>query len=322
MKKMGVLTSGGDAPGMNACIRAVVRTAIANNVGVIGIQLGYIGLLEKDFIEMGPRSVSNIIQRGGTILKTSRCEEFKRGDGREKAAKNLKEFSIEGLVVIGGDGTFHGAKKLEEEWGVKVIGIPGTIDNDLYGTDLTIGFSTAVANAIDAVDKIRDTAGSHDRHFIVEVMGRKAGFIALEVGVSCGAEEILIPERKTDLNKIASRIIEGRLKGKTSYIIIVAEGNEEGDSFEIARKLNRLTGLEYKICVLGHIQRGGAPTSTDRILATRLGVWAVENLLRGESGKMVGEVGDKLALTPFEETWLKKKTIDERYMNWVKILSL
>jgi 6-phosphofructokinase 1 len=179
-----------------------------------------------------------------------------------------------------------------------------------------------VANAIDAVDKIRDTAGSHDRHFIVEVMGRKSGFIALEVGVSCGAEEILIPERKTDLNKIASRIIEGRLKGKTSYIIIVAEGNEEGDSFEIARKLNRLTGLEYKICVLGHIQRGGAPTSTDRILGTRLGVFAVESLIKGESGKMAGEISGKLVLTPFEETWMKKKTIDEKYMDLVKILSL
>lgn len=322
MKKIGILTSGGDAPGMNACVRAVVRTSISNNVEVMGIQRGYLGLIEKDFIEMGPRSVSNIIQRGGTILKSSRCEDFKRGDGRKKAANNLNEAGIEGLVVIGGDGTFQGAKKLGDEWDIKVIGIPGTIDNDIYGTDLTIGFDTAVNTALDAVDKIRDTAGSHDRQFIVEVMGRDAGFIALEVGMSCGAEEILIPEIKTDLNKIAQRIMEGRLKGKTSYIIIVAEGDEEGDAFEISHKLHKITGLEYKVCVLGHIQRGGAPTATDRILGTKLGIWAVEYLINGESGKMIGEVGGKPLLTPFEDTWKKKKSIDEMYMDWVKILSV
>jgi len=322
MKKIGVLTSGGDAPGMNACVRAVVRTATSNNVEVMGIQGGYLGLIEKDFIEMGPRSVSNIIQRGGTILKSSRCEDFKRGDGRKKAAHNINEAGIEGLVVIGGDGTFQGAKKLGDEWSIKVIGIPGTIDNDIYGTDLTIGFDTAVNTALDAVDKIRDTAGSHDRQFIVEVMGRHAGFIALEVGMSCGAEEILIPEIKTDLNKIAQRIMEGRLKGKTSYIIIVAEGDEEGGAFEISHKLHKITGLEYKVCVLGHIQRGGAPTATDRILGTKLGIWAVEHLINGESGKMIGEVGGKPLLTPFEETWKKKKSIEEMYMDWVKILSV
>ncbi|MFC1563268.1 6-phosphofructokinase, partial [candidate division KSB1 bacterium] len=302
MEKIGILTSGGDAPGMNACIRSVVRTAIANNIAVVGIQRGYQGLLEKDFIEMGPRSVSNIIQRGGTILKTSRCEDFKKWDGREKAVNNLKGVNVEGMVVIGGDGTFHGAKKLSEEWGINIIGVPGTIDNDIYGTDLTIGFDTAVNTALEAVDKIRDTAGSHDRQFIVEVMGRHAGFIALEVGMSCGAEEILIPERRTDIKKIAQRIMEGRISGKTSYIIIVAEGDEEGDAFEISHKLNRITGLEYKICVLGHIQRGGAPTATDRILGTELGIWAVENLLKGETGKMIGEVDRKPLLTPFEDT--------------------
>ena len=322
MNKIGVLTSGGDAPGMNACIRAVVRTAIYNNIEVVGVQRGYMGLLEKDFVEMGPRSVSNIIQRGGTILKSSRCEDFERGDGREKAAQNLNEANIEGLVVIGGDGTFRGAKKLGDEWEIKVIGVPGTIDNDIYGTDLTIGFDTAVNTALDAVDKIRDTAGSHERQFIIEVMGRDAGFIALEVGMGGGAEEILIPEIKTDLNKIAQRILEGRIKGKTSYIIIVAEGDECGDASEISRKLHRLTGLEYKICVLGHIQRGGAPTATDRILGTKLGIWAVEYLLNGESGKMIGEVGGKSILTPFEETWKKKKSIEEKYTDWLKILSL
>jgi len=322
MKKIGVLTSGGDAPGMNACVRAVVRTAISNNVEVVGIQRGYLGLIERDFIEMGPRSVSNIIQRGGTILKSSRCEDFKRGDGREKAANNINEAGIEGLVVIGGDGTFQGAKKLGDEWDIKVIGIPGTIDNDIYGTDLTIGFDTAVNTALDAGDKIRDTAGSHDRQFIVEVMGRHAGFIALEVGMSCGAEEILIPEIKTDLNKIAQRIMEGRLKGKMSYIIIVAEGDEEGDAFEISHKLHKITGLEYKVCVLGHIQRGGAPTATDRILGTKLRIWAVEYLINGESGKMIGEVGGKPLLTPLEETWKKKKSIEKMYMDWIKILSV
>lgn len=306
MKKIGVLTSGGDSPGMNACIRAVVRTAIANSLEVIGIQRGYIGMLDKDFVEMGPRSVSNIIQRGGTILKTSRCEDFKTGNGRQRAYENIRAVGIEGLVTIGGDGTFHGAKKIDEEAGIKVLGTPGTIDNDLYGTDFTIGFNTAVATGMEAVDKIRDTAGSHDRHFIVEVMGRHAGFIALEVGVSCGAEEILIPERKTDLNKISQRIMEGRIKGKTSYIIIVAEGNEEGDSYEISYKLNRFTGLEFKVCVLGHIQRGGSPTSIDRILGTRLGIGAVEYLIKGESGKMVGEVDGEIILTPFEETWKKR----------------
>jgi len=322
MKKIGVLTSGGDAPGMNACIRAVVRTALSSEVEVVGIQRGYQGLLEKDFIVMGPRSVSNIIQRGGTILKSSRCEDFKRGDGREKAARILQQEDIGGMVLIGGDGTFHGAKKLSEEWGIKTIGVPGTIDNDLYGTDLTIGFDTAVNTALDALDKIRDTAGSHDRQFIVEVMGRHAGFIALEVGMGCGAEEILIPERKTEIERIAKRIMEGRISGKTSYIIIVAEGDEEGDAFEISHKLRKITGLEYKVCVLGHIQRGGSPTATDRILGTKLGIWAVEFLLNGETGKMVGEVDGKPLLTPFEETWKNKKSIDGKLMDWLKILSI
>ncbi len=322
MKKIGVLTSGGDAPGMNACIRSIVRTAISNNIKVIGIQRGYQGLLEKDFIEMGPRSVSNIIQRGGTILKTSRCEDFKRWDGREKAVNRLKEMNIDGIVVIGGDGTFHGAKKISEEWEVKIIGVPGTIDNDIYGTDYTVGFDTAVNTAVEAVDKIRDTAGSHDRQFIIEVMGRHAGFIALEVGMSCGAEEILIPERKTLIKKIAQRIMEGKISGKTSYIIIVGEGDEEGDAFEISHKLNRITGLEFKICVLGHIQRGGSPSAIDRILGTKLGIWAVESLLKGETGKMIGEVDSKPHLTPLEDTWEKKKSIDDRLMDWLKILSL
>ena len=322
MKKIGVLTSGGDAPGMNACIRSIVRTSVFHNIQIVGIQHGYTGLIGKDFIELGTRSVSNIIQRGGTILKSSRCEEFTRGNGREKAAANIKEEGIGGLIVIGGDGTFHGAKKLNDEWDIPVMGVPGTIDNDIYGTDYTIGFDTAVHTAVEAVDKIKDTAGSHDRHFIIEVMGRHAGFIALEVGISCGAEEIIMPETKTELDKISQRIMEGRIKGKTSYIIIVAEGDEAGDAFEIARKLHQLTGLGFKVCVLGHIQRGGSPTAMDRILGTKLGMKAVENLKKGKSDKMVGEINGKLVLTPFEDTWTKKKPIDGKYMDWIKILSL
>jgi len=310
MKRVGVLTSGGDAPGMNACLRAVVRTGIYNKLEVIGIQRGYAGLLEGDMTEMNLSSVSNIIQRGGTIIKTARSEEFKTYEGREKAVEILDKAGIDGLIVIGGDGTFRGAYELHQIWDKQIIGVPGTIDNDVYGTDWTIGYDTAVNTALDAIDKIRDTAASHERLFFVEVMGRYAGFIALEVGIAGGAEEILIPETRTDLNRIAEELAIGRARGKTSSIIVVAEGDEAGGAFNIARKVKEISGIDYRVVVLGHIQRGGSPTAKDRVLASKLGAAAIEAILQGETNKMVGEIGGKIVLTPSGDTWGKKKEID------------
>lgn len=319
--KIGVLTSGGDSPGMNAAIRAVVRIGIHHGLEVYGIRRGYAGLMEKEIEKMHLGSVSNIIQRGGTILKTARSEEFKTPEGRKKAAAVLKELGIDALVVIGGDGTFRGATDLNKECGILVIGLPGTIDNDVYGTDFTIGYDTAINTALSAIDKIRDTATAHSRIFFVEVMGRDVGFIALEVGVAGGAEEILIPETPTDLDGICTRVQEGRARGKSSMIIVVAEGDEAGGAFDIAEKIKGKIGGDYRVCVLGHVQRGGSPTARDRVLASKLGAAAVEGLLAGKTNVMAGEINGKVVFTPVNETWEKKKKIDMELDRIAKILA-
>jgi 6-phosphofructokinase 1 len=320
MIRIGVFTSGGDAPGMNACVRAVVRNGLYNGCEVIGIQHGYEGMIEGKFVDMGARSVSNIIQRGGTILRTARSEEFKGPEGRAKAASNLAKAGIEGLVAIGGDGTFQGATLLSEESGLAIVGVPGTIDNDLFGTDFTIGYDTAVNTAMEAIDKIRDTAASHDRLFYVEVMGRDAGFIALDVGISSGAEYVAIPEERTNVDALKEDL-EASKQAKSSAIIIVAEGEEEGGAFSLAEKIRDAAGYDYRVCVLGHIQRGGSPTARDRILASRLGVAAVDALLEGKSGVMVGEIHGQISYTPIAETWKNRKKVDNDLWRLSKILS-
>lgn len=321
MKRIGVFTSGGDAPGMNACIRAVVRTALYHRVEVIGIMRGYEGMIEGDFVPMDRGSVSNIIQLGGTILKTSRCKEFHYKRGRRKAIQKLRNAGIEGLIAIGGDGTFKGAHKLYLESGIPVIGIPATIDNDIYGTDRTIGFDTAINTALDAIDRIRDTAIAHGRIFWVEVMGRLAGFIAVDVGVAGGAEAILIPEVKTDIDKLSKQLLMWHNMGKTSCIMIVAEGDEAGGAFQLAQLVKDKTGLDSRVTVLGHIQRGGKPTAMDRVLASKLGAAGVEALLCGEADKMVGEVNGQIVLTPLEEAYSKRKPIENSLLALAEILA-
>jgi 6-phosphofructokinase 1 len=299
---------------MNAAIRAVVRTAASNGIKVFGIERGYSGLIYEEYGEMTRQMVSNTIQRGGTILKTSRCAEWKNPQGREKGAKLLQRLGVEGLVVIGGDGSFHGAHYFYEENEIPVIGVPATIDNDIYGTDYTIGYDTAVNIALDSIDKIRDTADSHDMMFIVEVMGRHSGFIALEVGIGGGAEEILIPETKANLDEIAQRIFDGRRRGKSSNIIIVAEGAEEGNAYTVANKIRRICGMEYRVVVLGHIQRGGSPTSKDRTLASLLGSQAVFGLMEGKTDLMIGEINKEIVFTPLKDSWEKSKPIEKKLL--------
>ncbi|HXX64055.1 MAG TPA: 6-phosphofructokinase [Bacteroidota bacterium] len=320
MKTIGVYTSGGDAPGMNACVRAVVRSGLYNGCEVIGIQHGYEGMITGNFVDLGARSVSNIIQRGGTILRTARSEAFRTTEGRAQAALHLKKAGIEGLIAIGGDGTFQGATLLSEEHGVAIVGVPGTIDNDLFGTDFTIGYDTAVNTAMESIDKIRDTAASHDRLFYVEVMGRDAGFIALDVGISSGAEYVAIPESRTNLDALRE-YLEKYKKVKSSAIIIVAEGEKEGGAFSLAEKIKDTAGYDYRVCVLGHIQRGGSPSARDRILASRLGLSAVDALLEGQSGVMVGEIHGKIAFTPLKETWTQRKALNEDLWRLARILA-
>ncbi|MDX1603383.1 MAG: 6-phosphofructokinase [Salinimicrobium sediminis] len=290
IKKIGVLTSGGDAPGMNAAIRAVVRSCSYFDVECVGIYRGYQGLIEGDFEVLTARSVRNIINKGGTFLKSARSKEFRTVEGRAKAFQKLKDAGIDALVVIGGDGTFTGAIYLEEEHGIPIVGIPGTIDNDINGTDYTIGYDTALNTVVDAIDKIRDTASSHDRLFLVEVMGRDAGDIALNAGVGAGAEEILIPEEDMGVERMMESLEKSRKTGKTSSIIVVAEGEKSGKNiFELAEYIGeKMVDYDIRVSVLGHIQRGGAPSCYDRVLASKLGVGAVEAVLRGESGVMVG----------------------------------
>lgn len=321
IRRIGVFTSGGDAPGMNACIRAVVRTALFHGVEVLGIMRGYEGMIEGDFVPMDRRSVSNIIQTGGTILKTSRCKEFHYKAGRRKAIQKLREAGIDGLIAIGGEGTFRGAHKLYIESGIPIIGVPATIDNDLYGTDYTIGFDTAINTALDAIDRIRDTAIAHGRIFWVEVMGRLSGFIAVDVGVAGGAEAILIPEVKTDIGELSKQLLQWHSMGKTSCIMVVAEGDEAGGAFQLAQVVKDKTGLDSRVTVLGHIQRGGKPTARDRVLASKLGAAAVEALLSGETDKMVGEVNGQIVLTPLEEAYSRKKPLDKSLIALAQLLA-
>src|SRR3954470_3631478 len=287
--KIGVLTSGGDSPGMNAAIRAVVRTGIYHNLEVYGIMRGYSGMIDDDISKMESRSVANIIQRGGTILKCARSNEFREPAGRVKAYENLKKRGINGLVVIGGDGSFKGAQKFSNEFDIPCIGLPGTIDKDIAGTDFTIGFDTAVNTAVEAIDKIRDTADAHDRLFIVEVMGRDAGYIALHSGIATGAENILIPEAKTDIDELIKSLGEKAKRKKLVNLVVVAEGDEFGGANEIARIIKeRMPNADTRVCILGHIQRGGSPTCMDRLIASRMGYHAVECLLQGRHNVMIG----------------------------------
>jgi len=300
MKRIALLTSGGDSPGMNAAIRAIVKTCLFHNIVPIGISDGYKGMVQKDFFPMSYGDVDNIIHTGGTLLGSSRCLEFKNKSTREIAIQNLKENEIDGLIVIGGDGTFTGATILSSEMGIPVIGIPGTIDNDIYGTDHTIGYDTALNTVINAVDKIRDTASSHHRIFFIEVMGRHAGFIAINAAIASGAESVLIPEEAPNLNKLVAQI-QNQNKGKRSSIIIVAEGEQEGGSIELINKVSpMLEGYDLRPTVLGHIQRGGSPSAFDRILATKMGSHAVELLLAGQHSVMIGCIGDNLITTSLE----------------------
>jgi 6-phosphofructokinase 1 len=310
IKKIGVLTSGGDSPGMNACIRAITRTAIYHEIEVIGFRWGYKGVLEMDFRPLGSRSVSNIIQRGGTILGSSRCKEFETKEGIFRAAENLREMNVDALLVIGGNGSLKGALELTEAWDGKVIGLPGTIDNDLGGTDWTIGFFTAVDTALDSIDKIRDTAEAFQRIFLIEVMGRKAGDIALGVGISGGAEEILIPEIPLDMEALGQRLIEAKKRGKGSYIVVVAEGVCDGGASEVASEIKRITSYDSHICILGHTQRGGSPVAHDRIFATRTGARAVEAAVEGLSGVMVGVQKGELCHTAFDQLEKRHRFFD------------
>ena len=319
IKRIGVLTSGGDASGMNAAIRSVVRYALHNKLEVIGIFRGYAGLINEELKELNHRSVSNIINRGGTILKTARCDEFLTEEGQRKAVEVIKKNRIDGLILIGGDGTYRGGIELVKKWHVPCIGVPGTIDNDINGTDSTIGSDTAVNTALEAIDKIRDTAISMERIFIVEVMGRESGFIALQVALGGGAEDVLIPERKFNLEDMCHDIVEGNLRGKVSWIIIVAEGKAKAE--DIAKQITDTTSLETRVVVLGYIQRGGVPTARDRILATRLGAEAVDLLIKGQNGKAVGVISDNINVVDLEFAVRKKELHVDNFYNLVRILT-
>jgi len=326
MKKVqhiGVFTSGGDSPGMNACLRAVVRTAIFHETKITGIMRGYQGMIENDFIPMNARSVSNIIHRGGTILKSARSKDFMEPAGRALAFNNLQAQGIDGLIAIGGDGTFRGATLFHDETGIPVMGIPGTIDNDLNGTDFTLGFDTAVNTAVEAIDKIRDTAASHDRLFFIEVMGRDAGYIALWSGISGGAEAILLPEEKTDINDLMALLGKGAKNQKTSSIVIVCEGDEAGGAVEIAKKVTeKFPSFDTRVTVLGHVQRGGSPTVFDRMLASRLGIAATESLLNNVQGKMAGILANKIVFTDFTEATKQHSPMDPELLRYARMLAI
>ena len=302
IKNIAVLTSGGDAPGMNACIRAVIRTGIYHGKNMFGIMQGYQGLINNQINSMDARSVSNILHLGGTILKTARCLAFKEEEGMEKAFKNLQEKEIDGLIVIGGDGTFTGAQRFGKKFGVNVIGIPGTIDNDLYGSDFTLGYDTAVNTIIEAIDKIRDTADSHDRLFFIEVMGRDSGCIALRSAIASGAEAVLLPEKETSLKELITKLKSGVSTKKSSSIVIVSEGNKYGGAYDIAKAVKRkFTYYDTKVTILGHLQRGGSPSGFDRILGSRLGFAAVNEMIKGATMQMVGLRGNEIKLTSLDE---------------------
>lgn len=322
MKRITVFTSGGDSPGMNACIRAVVRSAVYNKTEVMGIIKGYEGMIDGDLIPMDARSVANIIHRGGTVLKTARSERFLKRDGMEKAKQNLEKHRIEGVVAIGGDGTFRGALEFSQICAIPFIGCPGTIDNDLAGTDYTIGYDTAINTVVEAVDKIRDTAESHERLFFVEVMGRDAGLIALRSGIGAGAESILIPETRTDIGRLIERLESSR-RNKSSKIIIVSEHDEAGGAFAIAEKVKaKLPYYDTRVTVLGHIQRGGNPSAMDRVNASRMGFASVEALLKGKKNVMTGIINNEIVFTPFERSVKYNEKPHPDLLRMMEILSL
>jgi 6-phosphofructokinase 1 len=324
IKNIGVLTSGGDSPGMNAAVRAVVRTCVYHNIGCFGIYQGYQGLIDNNMEPMNARSVKDIINKGGTILKSARCLEFRTTEGRKTAYENLKKNNIDGLVVIGGDGSFTGAMIFQKEFSFPVVGIPGTIDNDIQGTRFTLGYDTALNTVVEAIDKIRDTASSHNRLFFVEVMGRDAGHIALNAGIGAGAEEILIPEEDMGLERLLESLKRSEKSGKSSSIVVIAEGDKTGKNvFEIASYIeNNLPYYEVRVSVLGHMQRGGTPSCFDRVLASRMGVFAVESLLEGNSNKMVGIIDEQMTLTPLEDAIKGKSQINNNLIRVSDILSI
>lgn len=323
IKKIAVMTSGGDSPGMNAAIRSVVRTCAYYQKECIGVYRGFQGLIEGDFIELKARSVNNIINKGGTILKTARCKEFMTKEGRKKALEHLQNHNINALIVIGGDGSFTGAMIFNDEFNFPVIGIPGTIDNDIFGTSHTIGYDTALNTAVEAIDKIRDTASSHNRLFFVEVMGRDAGFIALNAGVGAGAEEILIPEENLGLDRLLESLKKSRISGKSSSIVVVAEGEKSGKNvYELAKYVEgNLPEYEVRVSVLGHIQRGGSPSCFDRVLASRLGVKAVELLLENKTNLMVGLKNNEVITTEIKEAIKGGHTINHELLRVSDIMS-
>jgi 6-phosphofructokinase 1 len=324
INKIGVLTSGGDSPGMNAAIRSVVRTCAYHNIQCVGIYRGYQGMIEGDFKEMGPRSVHNIVNKGGTVLKSARSIEFMSVEGRKKAHEHLVKAGVEALVVIGGDGSFTGAEIFNKEFNFPVMGIPGTIDNDIFGTSHTLGYDTALNTVVECIDKIRDTASSHNRLFFVEVMGRDAGHIALNAGIGAGAEEILIPEEDLGLERLVESLRKSKAAGKSSSIVVIAEGDKIGKNvFELKDYVEaNLPEYEVRVSVLGHMQRGGAPSCYDRVLASRLGVIAVESLLEGKSNFMVGMLNDKVALTPLLQAIKGKSEIDKELIRVSEIMSV
>lgn len=334
MSNLAVLTSGGDAPGMNAAVRAVVRKALDEGLEVFGIKRGYAGVIDGDFIKLNSSSVSDIIGRGGTFLRSARCDEFRTKEGRKKAAEKLRAKNIENLVVIGGDGSFTGAKLLSEETGINTIGVPATIDNDIACTDDSIGYDTALNTIIDAISKIRDTASSHERAFVIEAMGRHAGFLALAAGLAGGAESILVPERSVDVDQVCQTIQHDYEEGKIHSIILVAEGVElegqefktnrdmsESPAFALSKEISDRTEFEARVTILGHIQRGGAPTGRDRLLASRLGAAAVERLLAGESNVMVGLINNQVQVSSIKDAIEKEKELDMDLYNLSTILS-
>ncbi len=323
IKCIGVLTSGGDAPGMNAALRAVTRAAIYHGMKVKGIYRGYKGLITGEIVDFQTQDVSNIIQRGGTILKTARCPEFKTVEGRAKAYQTLKENEIDALVVIGGDGSLTGARLLAEEHDFPIVGLPGTIDNDLYGTDLTIGYDTALNTIVEAVDKIRDTASSHERLFFVEVMGREAGFLPLNGAIASGAEAAIIPELEVEKDQLAETIEQGFRKTKNSSIVLVSESETTGGAMGVAERVRReYPQFDVRVVILGHIQRGGKPTAQDRILASRLGVSAIDALLEGQRNIMIGIDNDEVVYVPFSKAIKKNKKIEESLIDALRILSI
>ena len=323
IKKVGVLTSGGDSPGMNAAIRSVVRTCAYHHIECIGIYRGYQGMIEGDFKDMGPRSVNNIVNKGGTILKSARSTDFKSIEGRKIAHENLLKAGIDALVVIGGDGTFTGALQFNKEFDFPIMGIPGTIDNDIFGTSHTLGYDTALNTVVEVIDKIRDTASSHNRLFFVEVMGRDAGHIALNAGIGAGAEEILIPEEDLGLDRLLESLQKSKASGKSSSIVVIAEGDKIGKNvFELKDYVEtNLPEYDVRVSVLGHMQRGGSPSCFDRVLASRLGVKAVESLIEGKSNYMVGLQNDSISLTPLEQAIKGKTEIDRELLRVSEIMS-